>query len=95
MIESVWDRETSSGDQINANTYNAIIGVTLLWGFFINYLLVTTIPAETVASINPLVLILGYFVSCIAGIIIFTKSDNPFVSFLGYKPSMYSNWCRD
>jgi hypothetical protein len=46
--------------------------------------MIVSIPAEAVMRINPLLLIVGYFVCCIAGTIIFNRSDNPLISFIGY-----------
>jgi FtsH-binding integral membrane protein len=84
MQSNVFDRTTTTATEISASLYNAIIGVTLSIGFFINYLMVKYIPVESIMSINPWVFFIGYFVCCFAGISLFTKSDSPPVSFLGY-----------
>ena len=75
----------SSGicDTLNANTYNGIIGLVLLWGFIVNVFIVH-FCADTFMTMNPWTLIIGYFISCIIGIVMAVKSDNPFVSFIGY-----------
>ncbi len=67
-----------------AKTYWATLGIVLTIGFGINYLMVTQIPAEVVMAINPVVLIVGYLVSAICGIILSKVSDNPLISFIGY-----------
>lgn len=74
----------STGGEISARLYNMIIGLTLLWGFALNWLMVTQIPVEAIADINQWVFLIGYLVCCFTGIWLFTSSDNPLVSFLGY-----------
>lgn len=69
---------------LSNNVYNLVIGAVLLWGFAINWYLVANVSTAYLQSINIWVLMIGYFVSCIAGIVMFTKSDKPIVSFLGY-----------
>lgn len=84
METNVFERTTTTSSEISASLYNAIIGGTLLIGFAINYAMVKYIPAEAIASINPWIFFIGYFACCMAGIALFTKSDSPPVSFLGY-----------
>jgi len=84
METGVFERREYTGTQLSAHLYNAIIGITLLIGFGINYLMVMLIPVESIMAINPWVFFIGYFVCCIAGVTLFSKSDNPAVSFLGY-----------
>ncbi len=84
MQTNVFERTQSTATEINASLYNAIIGVTLLIGFGINYFMVKYIPVEAIMSINMWVLIIGYFACCFAGVALFSKSDSPPVSFLGY-----------
>ncbi len=85
-MENVFNRteKESVGAILSSNVYNLIIGVVLLWGFFVNYIMVQTIPVESIATIDFRVFLVGYFASCFLGIMIFTKSDNPFISFIGY-----------
>lgn len=71
-------------DILSNNVYNLVIGAVLLWGFAINWYLVSNVSTAYLQSFNPFVLLIGYFVSCFAGIAMFTKSDKPIVSFLGY-----------
>ncbi len=84
MQTNVFERTTTTDAEISAQLYNAIIGGTLLIGFAINYFMVKFIPFEAIASINPWIFFIGYFGCCFGGIALFTKSDNPAVSFLGY-----------
>jgi FtsH-binding integral membrane protein len=85
-MENVWKRTEaeSSGERIGAGTYNLVIGAVLFWGFLVNWIMVRSIPYETVASINPILFLIGYIVSCLAGIAIYTKSKSPAISFIGY-----------
>ncbi len=74
----------SFGQELSASMYNLVIGLTLLWGFAVNAYLVGTVPAESLASVSPWLFFGGYFVCCIAGVLMFTMSSNPLVSFIGY-----------
>jgi len=74
----------SPGQEISAGMYNLTIGLVLCWGFFINWWMVQNIAPETFLEIPMIVFLLGYFASCIAGILLFTKSHSPVMSFLGY-----------
>ena len=67
-----------------ARGYWTILGGTLFIGFLINYLMIQNIPGEIIMAINPWVLIIGYFVIAISGIMISAASDNPWISFIGY-----------
>ncbi|MBR3413296.1 MAG: US12 family protein [Bacteroidales bacterium] len=89
VFEGRKEERLNSGvtDQIDARTYNAVMCATLLWGFLVNALMVAYLTQPIVnalAGMSPWVLFLGYFVLAIAGIVISVKSDNPFISFLGY-----------
>ncbi|SHJ45050.1 Integral membrane protein, interacts with FtsH [Malonomonas rubra DSM 5091] len=84
METNVFERTHTTATEISAHLYNAIIGITLLVGFAINYAMVKYIPVEAILSINTWVFFIGYFVCCMAGVALFSRSDNPAVSFLGY-----------
>ena len=84
MENTVFDRRDTNDKVIGSQLYNLIIGLTLLWGFAINYLMVQTIDPRIILSVHPLVFFGGYFVCCFIGIAMFSKSDNPVVSFIGY-----------
>lgn len=81
---SVFDRSATNDTIIGAGLYNLVIGLTLVWGFAVNYWMVTNIDPNTIASINPWIFFIGYFASCFFGIYLFQKSSNPVVSFIGY-----------
>lgn len=80
--ESVFDR--SGSDSVSSNVYNLVIGLTLLWGFALNALMVHFIPISAIQSIPMWIFLVGYFVSCIAGCLLFESSDDAFLSFIGY-----------
>ncbi|WP_415912286.1 Bax inhibitor-1 family protein [Neptuniibacter sp. QD37_11] len=86
MLESsqIFGRQSSRSDELNARAYNFVVGLVILYGFIVNWAMVSFIPVESIQAMNVWVLLIGYFVSCIAGIMIFTKSDNALVSFGGY-----------
>ena len=73
---------TASGQSVR--TYWFMLGIVLCLGFSINYWMVTLIPASAVMAINPIVLLVGYFVLAFGGIWLSHSSDNPKISFLGY-----------
>lgn len=76
--------ETSTGELITAGFYNLTIGVVLCWGFLVNWLMVRWIPMDSILSIHPLVFLLAYFACAMAGVWIFSRSEKPLVSFLGF-----------
>jgi FtsH-binding integral membrane protein len=82
--ETVWDRRQTTDKEISDAQYNLTIGMVLSWGFGVNYLMIQSIPAESVLSINRWVFLIGYFISVMIGTAIYTKSDNPAISFAGY-----------
>ena len=75
----------SSGirDTLNGNVYNGIIGFVLLWGFIVNVCIVH-FCSDIFMAMNPATLIVGYLIFGIIGIVMAVKSDNPFISFIGY-----------
>ncbi len=86
MEQNVFNRtsDKNNPDKISANLYNLIIGLSLAWGFIINWHIVTTIDTQSLTSIHPIIFFGGYFLSCFAGVYLFNKSHNPIVSFCGY-----------
>ena len=84
MENSVFKRTTATGSIISPAAYNLVIGCVLCWGFLVNWLMVKNIEPQVIAGINPWVFFIGYFASCIFGIFLYIKSDNPFISFIGY-----------
>lgn len=79
------DTFTRTGSDTISNTaFNCIIGAVLLWGFAVNWYMVSTIPFEAIKSINPWIFLIGYLASAFLGIWMFTRSEDPLVSFIGY-----------
>ena len=68
---------------LSANMYNLVIGGVILYGVLINALM-SHYMASTILSINPIALIIGYFVLVIAGCMITYTSKKPLISFPGY-----------
>jgi FtsH-binding integral membrane protein len=81
---SVFDRRTTTEPLIGSGAYNLVIGLTLVWGFAVNYLMVTGIDPQAIADINPWIFFIGYFACCFLGIYLFRSSNKPGVSFIGY-----------
>ncbi|MFT5694487.1 MAG: FtsH-binding integral membrane protein [Myxococcota bacterium] len=87
MEESVWDRAESpaSADEIlSPAAYNAAIGGVLAWGFGVNFYMVENIPPEWPMQFGLWPFLIGYMACCFGGVMLYSKSDNPAVSFLGY-----------
>ncbi|MCF6177291.1 MAG: Bax inhibitor-1 family protein [Victivallaceae bacterium] len=84
MEVNVFNRSTTADPTISPALYNLIIGLTLCWGFAINWLMVISIDPQSIATINPFIFIIGYFASCFFGMYLFNSSDKPIVSFIGY-----------
>ena len=71
------------GIQLNARTYNLTIGAITLYGLLVNLLMCETL-GEWAITINPIALIVGYFISGIIGIIMSVRSSSAIISFIGY-----------
>ncbi|WP_134677071.1 Bax inhibitor-1 family protein [Ectopseudomonas khazarica] len=85
MEHSVFERQVQLTDRtISPAVYNLVIGLTLLWGFAVNWGMVDAISVEWIRSINIWVFFGGYFASCMLGVYLFSSSSNPLVSFVGY-----------
>jgi len=81
---AIFSRRGTNADQISANYFNFIIGMTLCWGFLVNWQMVQSIPPETILEYGFWPFIIAYFACCFAGIYLFNSSSNPWVSFVGY-----------
>lgn len=72
--------------EISERSFNLIIGGVLLWGFLLNYLMVTLFGAQIsrmMAGMNPVLFLVGYFLLVILGSVLLSK-DSPVLSFIGY-----------
>ncbi|MEN5300701.1 Bax inhibitor-1 family protein [Pseudomonas sp. TWI628] len=84
MIENDTFNRVGTNHQISANAYNLILGAVLLWGFAVNWYLVTTVPAEVMLAIPQIAFLIGYFVLAMSGVALLSASQEPMYSFLGY-----------
>ncbi len=87
METGVFQRKMSkehSDHLIEPLAYNLIIGLVLLWGFAINWLMVRYISTGSIQSIDFRIFIIGYFLLCLGGVTLFKQSRSPWLSFLGY-----------
>ena len=84
MNHDVFSRTETTDPEISPSQYNVVLGLTVLWGFLVNYAMVRYIDPALVRSIDFRLFLIGYFVLCFLGIYIFKKSTNPLVSFFGY-----------
>ena len=84
METSVFNRTHVMGAQISPSLYNLTIGLTFCWGFFVNWLMIVTIPVESLYAFDLRIFFIGYFLCCMAGSFILNRSENPLVSFFGY-----------
>lgn len=82
--QSITEATANSSDTLSASQYNLAIGATLVWGFGLNWLMVSKIPPLAVLQYGFLPFILAYFACCFGGIYICRRSQNPALSFLGY-----------
>lgn len=77
------DNFSEGGGELGVSTYNAAIGGILAYGLLINVIMVTQF-SQYFVNMNPIVLLILYFVLALVGIFISRASDNPWISFLGY-----------
>lgn len=84
LDQTVFQRTTTDQETISAASYNFTIGLVLMWGFVVNLLIVYTVPASVILQLNFLVFMLLFFVSSLTGVFMFSGSDRPFISFIGY-----------
>ena len=69
-------------DELTYVSYNMILGACVVYGLFVNALIVTFL-GRYFANVNYLVILIGYLVCAFAGVFI-TRSQNPVTSFIGY-----------
>ncbi len=76
-------RTYQDSELISRRTYNLLMGGVVAYGLAMNILICKMFPYAAY-QINPIMLLIGYVVCVIAGVVIAHKSDNPLISFLGY-----------
>lgn len=73
---------------ISDKAYNGVIGIVLLWGLLVNFILCWKIPGGFMQLFptmkSPIIFLIGYFLVVLAGVLITVKSKSPVMSFLGY-----------
>ena len=72
--------------ELSERQFNLVIGGVLLWGFLLNFLMVTLFGHQItlwVESMGFLPFLIGYFALCIVGTVLIGK-DSAALSFLGY-----------
>ena len=69
-------------DTLTPQIYNMVIGSCILYGFIMNAFIVGFF-GPLFMNMNYLVFVIGYFISCIIGILL-TRSSSPITSFIGY-----------
>jgi FtsH-binding integral membrane protein len=84
--DSVWNRRVAdaAGEQISHGMFNLVIGLCLVWGFGLNYVMVQVLDAEVLLSIHWLAFLIGFIGCSVVGTAIYAKSDVPAISFAGY-----------
>lgn len=70
-------------DLVSTREYNITLCGAVLWGVFFNYLLCDSV-GNVLDFVDPVTFFVGYFVLCIAGVLIAAKSDDAVISFIGY-----------
>ncbi len=75
-------RDYGDSDHELAN-YNLAIGLILLYGFGVNYLMIR-FATPYFLDMNPILLIVAYFVLALIGMCMSRFSDSPLLSFIGY-----------
>ena len=69
--------------ELSDGKYNLILGAVLFWGFFVNAI-ICLFFADAVLALPPQILLAGYVVLAIIGVLMSVFSANPIVSFIGY-----------
>jgi FtsH-binding integral membrane protein len=87
MEESVWNRAgtaISEDETLSPAAYNAAIGAVLAWGFGVNFYMVQNISPEAAMQFGFWPFMIGYIACCAGGVMLYSRSDNPAISFAGY-----------
>ena len=69
--------------ELSQRAYNLVLGGTLAWGFIINAI-ICLFFADAVFAIPLQILLAGYAILAIIGVLMSVFSSNPVVSFIGY-----------
>ena len=80
------ERFNATGAELSASAYNLAMGLVVLYGLLVNALACYFISdtAIVIISQHPIIFLLVYLGLVIFGSLLAGKSDNPFISFIGY-----------
>ncbi|MGN0845081.1 MAG: Bax inhibitor-1 family protein [Kiritimatiellia bacterium] len=87
MTTNVFQRTlaTSPGCEISESRFHFTLGLTLFWGFFVNYLIVQYAPLTFLAIPRmPILFLIAYFVLGFTGIRMVEKATHTLPAFIGY-----------
>lgn len=84
MKNDIFDRRTTSEIEISSHLFNLYLGMTLCWGFLVNWYIVQTVDPMAVLVWGYWPFLIAYFICCFGGIYLFNSSEKPLVSFIGY-----------
>ena len=73
----------TKGTTLSRNVYNLVMGLTVLWGVLLNYV-IASMFGEQIVNIDYRILLIGYLVTATIFTIVIYKSNVPIVSFLGF-----------
>lgn len=73
----------TDGLSLSQRAYNLVIGGVTLWGIVLNILMYNFL-LDDIITINPVVVLIAYFVGSFGCIFVIYKSANPIISFLGF-----------
>lgn len=79
--------QSGEADRLSARSYNLALTGLLAYGLLLNAVIVYYFAyplMNALQGVSPWVLLLGYLVPTLAGIVMAAKSQNPMVSFIGY-----------
>ncbi len=68
---------------LSSRAYNMVIGGVTAYGLIVNFI-TCAFFSDGIATINPITLMIAYFISAIVGMLIVNYSHSAIVSFLGY-----------
>ena len=80
-------QQSGEADRLSARSYNLALTGLLAYGLLLNAVIVYYFAyplMNALQGVSPWVLLLGYLVPTLAGIVMAAKSQNPVVSFIGY-----------
>jgi FtsH-binding integral membrane protein len=74
----------SPGARMSTHIYNLVLGLVLCWGMVIIWLVAKSMLHSAIADLGTLLFVIGCLSVGAIGVILYTKSTQPLISFLGY-----------